>query len=97
MDSILYPCSIYRQCPTSTHPHVCCCLQMLKRVLKCVVLPIVVASSTEDDSAILEMTGTQPRGALEVIKVVPKVSPGALRSNHCIFTVSMPTRVGRPR
>ena len=36
-------------------------------------------------------------GALEVVMVVPKVSPGALRSNHYIFTASMPTRVGRPR
>ena len=36
-------------------------------------------------------------GALEVMMVVPKVSPAALRSNHCIFTVSLPTRVGRPR
>ena len=36
-------------------------------------------------------------GALEVIKVVPKVSPGALRSNRTLFSVSLPTRVGRPR
>ena len=36
-------------------------------------------------------------GALEVVKVVPKVSPGALRPNRSIFTVSLPTRVARPR
>eukprot|EP00966_Prymnesium_polylepis_P079647 1845741-Prymnesium_polylepis.1 len=35
--------------------------------------------------------------ALEVVKVVPKVSPGALRPNPCIISVTMPTRVGRPR
>ena len=34
---------------------------MLKRVLTSVMLPIVVASSTEDDGAILELTGNQPR------------------------------------
>ena len=36
-------------------------------------------------------------GALEVVMVVPKVSPGALRPNLTLFSVSLPTRVGRPR
>ena len=39
------------------------------------------------------MAAPRATGALEVIKVVPKVSPGPLRSNHCIFTVSMPAHV----
>ena len=33
-------------------------------------------------------------GTLEVVMVVPKVSPGALRPNRTILTVSLPTRVG---
>ena len=36
-------------------------------------------------------------GALEVVMVVPKVSPDALRPNRTLFSVSLPTRVGRPR
>ena len=36
-------------------------------------------------------------GALEVVMVVPKVSPGALRPNRTLFSVSLPTLVGRPR
>ena len=35
--------------------------------------------------------------ALEVVKAVPKVSPGALRPTATLFSVSLPTRVGRPR
>ena len=35
--------------------------------------------------------------ALEVVKMVPKVSPGALRPNRTLFSVSLPTRVERPR
>ena len=35
-------------------------------------------------------------GALEVVMVVPKVSPGALRPNRTIFSVSLPT-CPRPR
>ena len=34
--------------------------------------------------------------ALEVVKMVAKVSPGALRPNRTLFSVSLPTRVGRP-